>query len=127
MVAAEVGSRRVGAPGVIDVRCQQVSDAARHSLAADTDDAFPEFPPPAARDPLRVSEVFNRAAGVYTAQEKTKGVARAPQARSPAEAVRVQCIRARHRCANGLWAVPEADVRARLRIYLPCMTGTRAR
>ena len=81
MVAAEVASRRVGGRGVIDVRCQQVSDAARHSLAADTDDAFPEFPPPAARDPLRVSEVFNRAAGVYTAQEKTKGVHLGPAVR----------------------------------------------
>jgi hypothetical protein len=81
MVAAEVGSRRVGGPGVIDVRCQQVSDVACHSLGADTVDDLPEFLPPLARDPLQVSEVFNQATGVYTAQEKIKGVHLRPAVR----------------------------------------------
>ena len=36
VVAAEVGSHRAGGPCVIDVQCQQVSEAARHSLGAET-------------------------------------------------------------------------------------------
>ena len=40
-----------------------------------------EFPLPPPREPLRVSEVTNRPPGVYTAQEKTRGVHLAPEAR----------------------------------------------
>ena len=42
---------------------------------------LPEFPPPPPREPLRVSEVTNRPPGVYTAQEKTRGLHLAPEAR----------------------------------------------
>ena len=83
-VAAELGSRRAGGGLLIGVQSRRRSDVAAHGLvrgvrpdaelgSADLWAALPDFPPPSAREPLRLSEVHNREPGAYTAQEKREG------------------------------------------------------
>ena len=92
-VAAELGSRRAGGGLLIGVQSRRRSDVAAHGLvrgvrpdaelgSADLWAALPDFPPPSAREPLRLSEVHNREPGAYTAQEKREGLHLGPEARS---------------------------------------------
>ena len=91
-VAAELGSRRAGGGLLIGVQSRRRSDVAAHGLvrgvrpdaelgSADLWPALPDFPPPSARAPLRLSAVHPREPGASTAKEKTKGVHLGPEAR----------------------------------------------
>ena len=92
-MVAELGSRHAGGGLLIGVQSRRRSDVAAHGLvrgvrpdaelgSADLRAALPDFPPPSAREPLRLSEVHNREPGAYTAQEKREGLHLGPEARS---------------------------------------------
>ena len=61
VVAAEVGSRHAGGPGVIEVQCQPWSEATSHGLGAETVADLLDFPSPPRRERLWVNDVWNRA------------------------------------------------------------------